>query len=185
TGPPRPSFRCFILFTIRLSVLSRSRNRLATALQSFSIHRCSDGEIQVSRRATFVARNLLPGVPHKLCRLRPDDQYDVDAPGSGGCVHCATGTRSSSPDPRSAERDTRFWPRVHLMNLRSFVVDGRDVVRSFLRSGLSVCAIFSPRARRRSSRRCARQTVWTNPDGSHHFSRRQGIRSFLCRGDEL
>src|SRR5436190_1566117 len=34
-GPPRPSFRCFILVEIRLSVLSRPRNRQATALQSF------------------------------------------------------------------------------------------------------------------------------------------------------
>src|SRR5438067_9813182 len=58
-GPPRPSFRCFILVEIRLSVLSRPRNRQATALQSFSIPQCEDGEIQASTHATFVVENSL------------------------------------------------------------------------------------------------------------------------------
>ena len=39
-------------------------------------------------------------------------------------------------------------------------------------------------AQGKSSRLCAQQTVWTSPDGSHHFSRRQGIHLFPYRGDE-
>src|SRR6266508_2746743 len=124
TGPPRPSFRCFIPFTIRLSLLARSRNRPAMALQNFSIRGSVDGGIQFSRRATFVAGNLLRGAPHKLYRPTPGDRYDEDAPGSGESVHCATGTRSSSPDFQSAGRDIRFWPRARVMRSRSFVVDG-------------------------------------------------------------
>ena len=183
-GPPRPSFRCFIPFTIRLSFLARSRNRQAMALQNFSIRRSVDGEIQFSRSATFVAGNLSPAAPHKLYRPTPGDRCDEDAPGSGESVHCATGTRSSSPDFQSAGRDIPFWPRDPAMRTRSFVVDGPDAGGFFLRLRPSLCAIFPRQARGKSSRLSARQTVSINPDGLHHFSRRQGIRLFLCRGDE-
>src|SRR5437667_436168 len=82
-GPPRPSFRCFILVEIRLSVLSRPRNRQATALQSFSIPQCEDGEIQASTHATFVVENSLQGAAHRFYRRAPDDRDDErcrDAP---------------------------------------------------------------------------------------------------------
>jgi hypothetical protein len=182
--PPRPSFRCFILSKIRSSSLARSRNRQAMALQNFSIRRSVDGEIQFSRSATFVAGNLSPDVPHKLYRPTPGDRYDEDAPGSGESVHCATGTRSRSPDFQSAGRDIRFLPHARAMRSRSFVVDGPDVGGFFLRLCRSVCEVSQRQARGKSSRLCARQTVSINPDGSHHFSRRQGIHLFLCRGDE-
>jgi len=171
-GPPRPSFRCLIFFTIRLPVLAPSRNRQAMALQNFSIRRSVDGEIQFSRSATFVAGNLSPGVPHKLYRPTPGDRYDEDAPGSGESVHCATGTRSSSPDFQSAGRDIRSWPLARVTRSRSFVVDGPDADGFFLRLCPSVCAISPRQARGKSSRLCARQTVSINPDGSYHFSRR-------------
>src|SRR5439155_950305 len=87
-GPPRPSFRCFILVEIRLSVLSRPRNRQATALQSFSIPQCEDGEIQASTHATFVVENSLQGAAHRFYRRAPDDRDDEDARGSGESVRC-------------------------------------------------------------------------------------------------
>src|SRR5881397_410350 len=93
-GPPRPSFRCFILVEIRLPPLSRSRNRQAMPLQPFSIHRYLDVETQFSRRATFVAENLLPHALHRLCRRARDDRDDEDARESGGCVRYARGIRS-------------------------------------------------------------------------------------------
>src|SRR4029453_855189 len=133
-GPPRPSFRCFILVEIRLSVLSRPRNRQATALQNCSIPRCEDGEIQVSMHATFVAGNLLRGAAHRLCRQAKGDRDGEDARESGGSVRCVTGTRSSWPDRLSERRDIRFWPRVHEGSSRSFAFDGPDVERFFLRS---------------------------------------------------
>src|SRR4029453_5962130 len=96
-GPPRPSFRCFILATIRLSASSRLRNRQAMALQNFSIRRCVGAEIQFSKHATSAAKNLLPRATRKLCRPKPDGRDDEDAHESGAWVRCAAGTQSSLP----------------------------------------------------------------------------------------
>src|SRR6266481_2756103 len=97
-GPPRPSFRCFILIEIRLSVLSRPRNRQVTALQSFSIPECEDGEIQASTHATFVAENPLRTAAHRLYR-RALRVLDVeDARESDESVRCAAGIRSTWPE---------------------------------------------------------------------------------------
>src|SRR4029450_3564314 len=120
-------------FPTRRSSDLRSRNRQAIALQNFSIRRSVDGEIQFSRSATFVAGNLSSGVSRKLYRPTPGDRYDEGAPGSGESVHCATGTRSSSPDFQSAGRDIPFWPRDPTTRSRSFVVDGPDAGGFFLR----------------------------------------------------
>src|SRR4029077_12400071 len=111
TGPPRPSFRCFILVEIRLSVLSRPRNRQATEPRNFSIPHCEDDEVQASMHATFVAENPLRAAAHKLYRQAPGDRDAEDARESGESVHCAAGIRSGSPDRLSERRYTRFWPR--------------------------------------------------------------------------
>src|ERR1700730_2612586 len=112
-GPPRPSFRCFILVEIRLSVLSRPRNRQATALQSFSISHCADDEIQASTHATFVSGNPLRAAAHRLYHRAPGDRDDEDARESDESVRCAAGIRSKWPDRSTERRDTRFWLRVH------------------------------------------------------------------------
>src|SRR6266480_2915951 len=98
TGPPRPSFRCFILVEIRLSVLSRPRNRQATALQNFSIPQCEDDEIQASMHATFVVENPLQDAAHKLYRRAPGDRDDADVRESDESVRCGACIRSSLPD---------------------------------------------------------------------------------------
>src|SRR4029453_5796966 len=112
-GPPRPSFRCFILVEIRLSALSRPLNRQATALQSFSIRQCEDDEIQASMRATFVVEDPLRGAAHRLYRQAPGDRDDEDAHESDGSARCIVGIRRDWPDRSIERRDSRFWPRVH------------------------------------------------------------------------
>src|SRR5205823_8572965 len=183
-GPPRPSFRCFILVEIRLSVLSRPRNRQATALQSFSIHQCEDGEIQASTHATFVVENSLQGAAHRFYRRAPDERDDEDARGSGESVRCVEGIRSSLPDRLSESRDTRFWPRVHAGSSRSFVFDRPDVVRFSLLLHQLACAIFLQPAQDTSFQRYALRTAWIDLDGWHHSWRRRDNHSSLCRDDE-
>src|SRR6266536_418218 len=112
-GPPRPSFRCFILVEIRLSVLSRPRNRQAAALQSFSIPQCEDDEIRASMHATFVAENPLRDAAHRLYRRALGDRDDEDARESDGCDRCVAGFRSGWHDHSTERGDTRFWPRGH------------------------------------------------------------------------
>src|SRR4029077_1698446 len=97
-GPPRPSFRCFILFEIRSLVLSRPRNRRATALQSFSIPPCADGEIRASMHAAFVAENPLRAAAHRLYRQSLGDRDDEDARESDESVRCVAGIRPRWPD---------------------------------------------------------------------------------------
>src|SRR6266545_1325444 len=94
-GPPRPSFRCFILVKIRLSLSSRLRNRRAMALQRFSISQCEDGEIQASKRATFVAETPLRDAVRRHYRQAPGDRDDEDARESDGSARCAVGIRSN------------------------------------------------------------------------------------------
>src|SRR4029450_4857992 len=183
-GPPRPSFRCFILVENRLSALSRPRNRRATALQSFSIPQYEDDEIQASMRATFVAENPLRSAAHRLYRQALGDRDDEDARESGGYVRCAAGIRSSWPDHSTEQRDTQFWPRVHGGEVGSFVADGLDGARFFLRLHRSFWAIFRPPMQDKSFPPCARRTAWIDPDGWCHFWRRRDNPSSLCRGDE-
>src|SRR6266536_3745498 len=66
--------RTFMLVKIRLSVLSRLRNRRAMALQSFSIPQCADGEIQASKHATFVAETPLRDAVRRHYRRAPGDR---------------------------------------------------------------------------------------------------------------
>src|SRR5260370_41526691 len=153
-------------------------------LQSFSIPRGRDVEIQVSKRAAFVAGNFLLNAPHRLYRQGPGDRDDEDARESDGFVRYVTGTRPSSPVPLIGRRDIRFWPDVRVMKLPSFVADGWDAVRFFLGSGPSPCVISLRRAQDRSFPRFARQIASTVLDAPRRFSRRQGSRSFLCRDDE-
>src|SRR5437773_10432490 len=141
-APPRPSFRCFMCVKFRLSPLSRSQNRPALVLQSFSSHRWLGVETQVSRHATFAAENSSPRVSHRLYRQAQDDRGDEDAPEPGGCVRYAAGTRSNWPALPSERRDIQFWRHGRAMRSRSFVVDARDVARFFLRLRLSFYAIF-------------------------------------------
>src|SRR5206468_3201597 len=145
-GPPRPNFRCFILFGIRLSASSRSRNRQVMALQKFSIHRCPDVEIQFSRRATFVAENPLPNATHRFCRRALDGRDAEDAHESDECVRYINGIRPGSSYLLSERRDIRSWPHARAMKLRSFFVDAPDGDRSFLRSCLIASAISPRRA---------------------------------------
>src|SRR4029077_20647767 len=159
-GPPRPSFRCFILVKIRWSVLSRSRNRQATALQSFSIPQCGDDGIQASMRATFAAESPLRSAASRLYRQAPGDRDDEYARVSDGSVRCAAGLRSNWRARSTEPRDTRFWPRVHAEQTRSSVVGGLDVVRFFLRLHQPACAIFQPPAQDKSSPPCGQRTAW-------------------------
>src|SRR6266496_528523 len=164
-GPPRPSFRCFILVEIRLSVLSRPRNRQATALQSFSIPQCEDGEIQASMHATFVVENPLRAAAHRFYR-RALRVLDVeDARESDESVRCAAGIPSTWPGRSTEQRDTRFWPRVHAGSSRSFVFDGPGAVRFCLLVHRLACAIFLQPAQDKSFQRYARRTAWIDPDG--------------------
>src|SRR5262249_20718597 len=112
-GPPRPSFRCFILVEIRLSLLSQSRSHQATAPQSFSIYQREDGEIRASMHATFAVENFLLGAAHRPYRRVLGDRDDEDARESDGSVHCADGIRRDWPDRSTEGRDTRFWPPAH------------------------------------------------------------------------
>src|SRR6185312_6733696 len=183
-GPPRPSFRCFILVKIRLSVLSRLRNRQVFPLQSFSIPEYEDVEIQASKHATFVAKNPLRDAVHRHYRRAPGDRDDEDARESDGSVRCAAGIRSNWRARSTEGRGTRFWPRVREKQTRSFVACGLDVVRFFLRLLLPPCAIFQPRAQDKSSPPCGQQTGWIIRDELHRFWRQRDNRSSLCRGDE-
>src|SRR5882762_57178 len=183
-GPPRPSFRCFILVKIRLSVLSRLRNRQAIALQSFSIPEYEDGEIQASKHAAFVAINPLRGAARRLYRQAPGDRDDEDARVSDGSVRCAAGIRSIWHARSTERRDTRFWPRGRAKQTRSFVACGLDVVRFFLRLLQPPCAIFQLPAQDKSSPPHGQQTAWIIRDGLHRFWRQQDSRSSLCRDDE-
>src|SRR5204863_3751227 len=108
-GPPRPSFRCFILFQIRLSVLSQLRNPRAAALQSFSIRQCEDDEIQASMHATFGAENFLQTAAHTFCRQVLDGRDDEGAPESDESVRCVAGIRSRWRNRSIGQRDTQFW----------------------------------------------------------------------------
>src|SRR6266513_489601 len=183
-GPPRPSFRCFILVEIRLSVLSRPRNHQAPALQGFSIPECEDVEIQASTHATFVAENPLRAAAHRFYRraLRvPDDE---DARESDESVRCVAGIRSTWPERSTDQHDTRFWPRVHAGSSRSFAFDGPGAVRFFLLLHRLACAISLQPAQDKSFQRYARRTAWIDPDGYHHSWRRRDNHSSLCRDDE-
>src|SRR5438445_13587578 len=126
-GPPRPSFRCFILVEIRLSVLSRPRNHQAPAPQSFSIPECEDVEIQASTHVTFVAENPLRAAAHRFYRraLRvPDDE---DAHESDESVRCVACILSTWPDRSTEQRDTRCWPRVTARSSGSYVLHGTGI----------------------------------------------------------
>jgi len=151
-------------------------------LQGFSSRRCLDVETQVSRHATSVVENLLPRELHRLYRRALGDQGDEDAHEPDGCVRYANDIRPSSPDFPSERRDTQFWLGVRAMNTRSFVVDGRDVVRFFLRLCQIASSIFRQRAQDRSFQRRVRQIASTIPDAPHHFSRPQDSRLFLYPG---
>src|SRR6266487_104122 len=140
-GPPRPSFRCFILVEIRLSSSSRLRNRQATVPQNFSIRRCADDERRASKHVTFVAENLLQSAAHRLYRRAPRDRDDGGVRESDGCVRYVTGIQSGWPVLPSERRDIRFSPRVHVTKPRSFVADAPDGVQFFHRLRLTVCAV--------------------------------------------
>ena len=112
------------------------------ALQSFSIRRSLDVEIQVSRRGAFVAENFLLTVPHRLYRQGPGDQDDEDARESDGCVRYVTGTQSGWPVLPSERLDNRFSLRVHATKPRSFVADAPDGVLCFVQLRLSVYVLF-------------------------------------------
>src|SRR4029453_13332301 len=183
-GPPRPSFRCFILVEIRLSVLSRPRNRQATALRSFSIPQCADDEIQASTHAAFVAENPLRGAAHRLYRRALGDRDDEDARESDESVRCVTGIRSRWPNRSIERRDTRFWLPVHGEYSRSFAFDGPDVFRFFLRLHRLACAIFQQRGQDKSFPPYARRTAWLDSEGWRHPWRRQDNPSSLCRDNE-
>src|SRR5947207_8397929 len=174
----------FTLVEIRLSALSRSRNRQVTAPQRFSIPQYEDDEIQASTHATFVSENALRDAAHRLYRRAPGDRDDEDAREFDESVRCVAGIRSSLPDRLSEGRDTRFWPRVHGGSSRSFVFGGLDADRFFLRSHQLACAIFRPLTQDKSFQPYARRTAWINPDGWHHSWRRPDNHSFLCRDDE-
>jgi hypothetical protein len=87
-----------ITIEIRFSVLSRSRNRQATALQKFSNLQCVDDETQASTHATFGAENFLQSVAHKFYRRARDGRDDEDAPEPDECVRCAAGIQLGLPD---------------------------------------------------------------------------------------
>src|ERR1700756_2713867 len=173
-----------ILVKIRLSVLSRLRNRQAMPLQSFSIPEYEDGEIQASRHATFVAKNPSRDAVRRHYRRAPGDRDDEDARESDESVRCAADIQRDWRARSTERRETRFWPRVRAKPTRSFVACGLDGVRSFLRLLRPPCAIFQTPAQDKSSPPHGQQTAWIIPDGLHRFWRQQDSRSSPCRDDE-